>query len=499
MCSSPLRQMASTSARNCSRLVAPYGRSSTRAPLQRARQEACSAGGPGRWSSLLGVPAFPELPLSLVVLSDPTFSGVQDLLAGLDFAFPQAAKIVGQQQPQQQPPAASPAATPAAADDATPSDGPSTSGGSGSVSGASGVGLYRRGASVMCIHGEVQLDLVIAQGCRPLNCPPPTTRPPHHPSPPQRHSHLSSGLPLVYFLPQATQGATLTLPMPANPHRPGQDFLIRALRGFDSEQSLVVGDYVRAGQRVRFMVRDKQGAQEDLASHGLAFKRKQLQAMMTGGPSQPPQPFGMLMFTCNGRGSGLYGEESYDARTMASYVPVPCAGFMCNGSCKLVAVLMVAGRDFLIRALRGFDSEQSLVVGDYVRAGQRVRFMVRDKQGAQEDLASHGLAFKRKQLQAMMTGGPSQPPQPFGMLMFTCNGRGSGLYGEESYDARTMASYVPVPCAGFMCNGEIGRVGSTTHLHGFTCAQSVEAQGQAQGEEAGREGTGGASAQEGAQ
>eukprot|EP00198_Chlamydomonas_reinhardtii_P011498 XP_001700835.1 predicted protein [Chlamydomonas reinhardtii] len=118
-------------------------------------------------------------------------------------------------------------------------------------------------------------------------------------------------------------------------------------------------------------------------------------------------------------------------------------------------------QDFLIRALRGFDAEQALVVGDYMRAGQRLRFMVRDKQGAQEDLTSHGLAFKRKQL------------QPFGMLMFTCNGRGSGLYGEDSYDARTLSTYVPVPVAGFQCNGEIGRVGNTTHLHGFTCAAGV--------------------------
>ncbi len=45
----------------------------------------------------------------------------------------------------------------------------------------------------------------------------------------------------------------------------------------------------------------------------------------------PAEPFGMLMFTCNGRGSGLYGEGSYDARTISSYVSVPVAGFQCNG------------------------------------------------------------------------------------------------------------------------------------------------------------------------
>lgn len=56
-------------------------------------------------------------------------------------------------------------------------------------------------------------------------------------------------------------------------------------------------------------------------------------------------------------------------------------------------------------------------------------------------------------------GGEGAPSQPFGMLMFTCNGRGSGLYGEDSYDARTLSTYVPVPVAGFQCNGERWRRG----------------------------------------
>ncbi len=54
---------------------------------------ACPDAPPDRWSALLGVPAFPELPLSLVVLADPSFGAVGDLLAGLDFAFPTATKI----------------------------------------------------------------------------------------------------------------------------------------------------------------------------------------------------------------------------------------------------------------------------------------------------------------------------------------------------------------------------------------------------------------------
>jgi small ligand-binding sensory domain FIST len=80
-------------------------------------------------------------------------------------------------------------------------------------------------------------------------------------------------------------------------------------------------------------VRDRVGAMEDIHSHGLAYKRRELAAMMAG--ESPPRAFGMLMFSCNGRGTNLYDEPSFDSRTLTSYVPVPCCGFMCNGECYL--------------------------------------------------------------------------------------------------------------------------------------------------------------------
>jgi small ligand-binding sensory domain FIST len=67
----------------------------------------------------------------------------------------------------------------------------------------------------------------------------------------------------------------------------------------------------------------------------------------------------------------------------------------------------------------------------------------------------------------------SSAAAPVGMLLFSCNGRGVGLYGEPDFDSRTISQYVPVPCAGFLCNGEIGKVAGVTRLHGFTCAVGV--------------------------
>jgi small ligand-binding sensory domain FIST len=78
-------------------------------------------------------------------------------------------------------------------------------------------------------------------------------------------------------------------------------------------------------------VRDRQGAQEDLVSHGTSYKRKQLAAMMTG--ASLPAPLGTLLFSCNGRGSNLFPEDpAFDARTV-------CRGASLNTllMCPLIA------------------------------------------------------------------------------------------------------------------------------------------------------------------
>lgn len=58
-----------------------------------------------------------------------------------------------------------------------------------------------------------------------------------------------------------------------------QDFLVRSLIGFDQATgAMAIGEGVRVGQRLRFMVRDRDGAMQDLNNHALAIKRRQLQA-----------------------------------------------------------------------------------------------------------------------------------------------------------------------------------------------------------------------------
>ena len=63
-------------------------------------------------------------------------------------------------------------------------------------------------------------------------------------------------------------------------HHGMQDFLVRGLIGFDqSMRAMAIGDGVHVGQRMRFMVRDREGAMQDLTDHALAIKRRQLQVL----------------------------------------------------------------------------------------------------------------------------------------------------------------------------------------------------------------------------
>ena len=121
--------------------------------------------------------------------------------------------------------------------------------------------------------------------------------------------------------------------------------------------------------------------------------------------------------------------------------------------------------DFLIRTFMGADAASGAVAfGDAFRAGQTVQLHVRDAATAREDL--HLL---------MDTLTPEVAARPArGALLFSCNGRGAHMYGEPDHDSRVIAETTgAIPLAGFFCNGEIGPIGSTNFLHGFTASIGV--------------------------
>jgi small ligand-binding sensory domain FIST len=117
--------------------------------------------------------------------------------------------------------------------------------------------------------------------------------------------------------------------------------------------------------------------------------------------------------------------------------------------------------DFLIRNLLGVDPKSgAIAVGDRVRPGQRIQFHLRDADTSAEDLKMLLARYCQMQLSQSSAAGA---------LMFSCLGRGVGLYGQPDYDSQLFDRYIPnAPLSGFFCNGEIGPVGDTTFLHGYT-------------------------------
>ncbi|WP_061298523.1 FIST signal transduction protein [Herbidospora cretacea] len=119
--------------------------------------------------------------------------------------------------------------------------------------------------------------------------------------------------------------------------------------------------------------------------------------------------------------------------------------------------------DFLIRGVLGIDPEREAVaIGDVVEVGRTVRFQVRDAETADEDLY--------ELLDAHVEGGGRVD----GALLFSCNGRGSAMFGTPDHDALALRDTLgPIGIAGFFAAGEVGPVGGVNHVHGFTASVLV--------------------------
>jgi small ligand-binding sensory domain FIST len=120
--------------------------------------------------------------------------------------------------------------------------------------------------------------------------------------------------------------------------------------------------------------------------------------------------------------------------------------------------------DFLVRSVTGLDPQSgAIAVGDEIGVGSTVQFHVRDASSAREDLEmrlsdlKHSLGSKR----------------PTGALLFTCNGRGSRMFGTPGHDATVVSEALQVPLAGFFAAGELGPIGGKNFVHGFTASLAL--------------------------
>ena len=258
---------------------------------------------PDAWARLLGVSQ--EANPNFLVLVDPFSMAGEGILSGLDYAFPLATKVGG------------------------------LASGSGLPGGHAlflGAEVYRDGVVGVALSGDIVVETVVAQGCRPIGELKRITKC-------ERNllMELDGERPMDYLRDlfhrlspedQGLVGNNLFLGIAMDPQlslgdvRPG-DFLVRNLIGVDQANGFLgIGEFLREGQLAQFHIRDASTSAEDL--------RRQLARYLEG--TGQASPVGALMFQCNGRGQHLYGRENHDSELFTDMVgSIPLGGFFCNG------------------------------------------------------------------------------------------------------------------------------------------------------------------------
>jgi small ligand-binding sensory domain FIST len=106
----------------------------------------------------------------------------------------------------------------------------------------------------------------------------------------------------------------------------------------------------------------------------------------------------------------------------------------------------------------------ALWVNAHVPPNSVVQFHLRDASTSAYDLERALTRYRASTLSAASSGA----------LLFSCAGRGMGLYGQTDHDSNAFRRLVAdVPVGGFFCEGEIGPVHNSTYVHGYTSAFAV--------------------------
>lgn len=188
--------------------------------------------------------------------------------------------------------------------------------------------VCEQGAAGLALSGDVEVEIVVAQGCRPIGAPLTITKAEGHilyelgGQPPLEvlRGVIGSLTPADQELARQSLFAGLVMNEYKSDFHRG-DFLIRNLMGYDAESgALMIGSQLRVGQTMQFQLRDAKTSDEDL--------RSLLERMA----ARDGHNRGALLVSCCGRGRGLYGEPDHDASVIqAKQGPLPLAGFFANG------------------------------------------------------------------------------------------------------------------------------------------------------------------------
>lgn len=251
------------------------------------------------WRARIGVPAGADP--HFIVLADSATCDADALLSGLDAAYPRGRKVGGLA---------------------------SAAGGAGANVLFGGAAVQRSGAVCVALTGDIAVDTIVAQGCRPVGAPIAITRAEGHiiyelggKSPVDVLRALYDGLDArdkdlfrnSLFVGLETDEASIEYS--------AGELLVRNIGGVDPQSgALAVAARVRPWQVMQFLLRDARTAEHDLV--------RLLDRYREGRPA----PAGALLFSCLGRGMNLFGRPDHDTDLFRARVgAVPLGGFFCNG------------------------------------------------------------------------------------------------------------------------------------------------------------------------
>ncbi len=187
--------------------------------------------------------------------------------------------------------------------------------------------IHRSGGMLLALTGNVVIDSVLAQGCRPIGDPLFVTA-----CDGNLVSELDGRRPkelltaLFATLDEADRARFgdalcigLALPGPRQAVGAG-DFLMRNVLGLDPDSgALWIGSRVARNAVVQFHLRDGKSASEELESRLAASLRGFL------------PPAAALLFACAGRGRSMFGVSGHDSGTLRRMIDIPVAGMFSAG------------------------------------------------------------------------------------------------------------------------------------------------------------------------
>ncbi|OGR86293.1 MAG: hypothetical protein A3A86_07020 [Elusimicrobia bacterium RIFCSPLOWO2_01_FULL_60_11] len=255
---------------------------------------------PKAWHELTGVT--PERSPSFILLADPFSFDAENFLKGMDYAFSKSTKVGGLASGARKP---------------------------GENALFIGHEVYREGLIGAALTGDIRVDAVVAQGCRPIGEPLLITACDGNvllelnDEPPLKVLEDVYGTltPRDQELVKSSLFLGVVMDATMSDYARG-DFLIRNIVGADAEKGiLAVGTDLREGQTVQFHLRDAQTSAEDLDLMLANYASER-----TNGAA------GSLLFSCLGRGVYLYGTPDHDTKAFQKSVGnIPVGGFFCNG------------------------------------------------------------------------------------------------------------------------------------------------------------------------